>query len=61
MINPIKYLLEVKSELGLVTWPKISDVVRLTLLVVLISIIVGLYLSGLDAGFTKLIGLILSK
>jgi preprotein translocase SecE subunit len=60
-VNPIKYLSEVKIELAQVVWPKISDVVRLTILVILISVIVGAYLGGLDAGFTKLVGLILNK
>lgn len=60
-MNPIKYLSEVRSELGLVVWPKLSEVIKLTLLVVLISVLVGLYLGGLDAVITKLIGLILTK
>lgn len=60
-MNPIKYLSEVRHELGLVVWPKPTDVLKLTLLVVLISIIVGIYLGGLDAGFTRLVGLILTK
>lgn len=60
LVNPFKYLIEVKSELSEVVWPKLSDVGRLTVLVVLISIIVGVYLGLLDAGFTKLIGFIIS-
>jgi len=60
-VNPIKYLSEVRSELALVVWPKLGDVVKLTLLVVLISILVGIYLGALDAGFTRLIGFILTK
>ncbi len=60
-MNPIKYLLEVRSELSLVVWPKLANVTKLTILVVLISVIIGIYLTTLDAGFTKLIGLILNK
>jgi len=60
-VNPFKYLAQVKSELSLVAWPKPSGVIRLTVLVVLISAIVGLYLSGLDLGFTKIIGIIISR
>jgi len=60
-VNPIKYLFEVRSELAQVVWPRLTDVLRLTILVVLISVIVGVYLGGLDAGFTKLIGFILTK
>ena len=60
-MNPITYLSEVRSELAQVVWPKLSDVGKLTVLVILISIIVGVYLGGLDLGFTRLITLILTK
>lgn len=61
LVNPVKYLFEVKSELAQVVWPRLSDVGKLTTLVVLISFLVGIYLGGLDLGFTKLITLILTK
>lgn len=60
-MNPIKYLAEVRSELAQVVWPKLSEVARLTSLVIIISLLVGLYLGGLDLGFTKLVGIILTK
>lgn len=60
-MNPVKYIAEVKSELSFVVWPKLGNVIRLTVLVVLISAIVGLYLTGLDLGFTKLVGIIITK
>lgn len=60
-MNPIKYLSEVRSELAMVTWPKAGSVFRLTILVVLVSVIVGAYLGALDAGLTKLVGFIISK
>ena len=60
-MNPITYLSEVRSELAQVVWPKLSDVGKLTVLVILIPIIVGVYLGGLDFGFTRLITLILTK
>lgn len=60
-MNPIRYLSEVRSELAQVIWPRFGDVLRLTILVVLISVIVGAYLGGLDFGFTKLLTVILNK
>ncbi len=60
-MNPVKYLSEVKSELSLVVWPRLGKITRLTMLVILISGIVGLYLTGLDLGFTKLLGIILTR
>lgn len=59
MVSPIAYLKEVRHELSLVEWPKISEVVKLTLTVLIISGIVGVYLGGLDFGFTKLLEVVL--
>lgn len=55
-----QYFREVRSELGKVIWPKREEVVKLTATVLLISAIVGLYLTALDLGFTKLIETIIS-
>lgn len=48
-------------ELGKVTWPKREETVKLTLIVLLISTIVGLYVGGLDFIFTKLLALVVTK
>lgn len=56
-----KYLREVLGELKQVTWPKRRDVIKLTLVVIIISAVVGGYLSGLDYGFTKLLETIIKK
>lgn len=53
MTIPTTFLKEVKEELKKVTWPKRDEIVRLTFVVVVISIIVGLYIGGLDYIFTK--------
>ncbi len=50
-----KYFSEVKLELSKVVWPKKQEVVRLTLVVLSISAIVGIYLGGIDYLFTKLL------
>lgn len=51
--NPVAFLKETRDELKKVTWPKQPDVVRLTATVILVSLIVGLYVGGLDFVFTK--------
>ena len=56
--NPAKFFVEVKSELAKVTWPTKNQVIRLTGVVVIISIIVGFFIGGLDFAFTKLIELV---
>lgn len=57
--SPIKFLKEAKRELFRVVWPKRQEVVKLTFIVIFISLVVGLYLGVLDFGFTKIIELIL--
>ena len=49
----LTYFKEVRLELEKVVWPKRDEVVKLTLIVLLISLIVGLYVGGLDFVFTK--------
>ncbi len=60
-INPVKFFTEVKAELLKVTWPTKDQVIRLTTVVVVISVVVGLFLGGLDLVFTKLVELIIKK
>ena len=52
--NPLTYLKESKSEFAKVIWPTRSDTIRLTLIVVTGSVIVGAYIAGLDAILTKI-------
>lgn len=52
---------EVRLELSKVTWPKKEEVIRLTLVVLIISGVVGVYVGALDFGFTKLLGVALSR
>ncbi len=59
MVSPTKFLQETYVELRQVVWPTRAEVVRLTLIVITISVAVGLYIGGLDLAFTKLIGLVL--
>lgn len=58
MAKPVKFLTEVKEELTKVTWPKQNEVIRLTSIVIIVSVIVGLYIGGLDFIFTKLMELL---
>lgn len=54
MANPIGFLRETQDELKKVTWPTQQEVVRLTLVVIVISFIIGMYIGGIDFLFTKL-------
>ena len=57
----IKYLKEVRLELSKVVWPKKQEVIKLTLTVIIISVIVGVYVGVLDLSFTKLLELLISR
>lgn len=54
-----EYIVGVVSELKLVTWPKTETVVKLTIIVLLSSLIVGAFVGIADLGYTKLLSLIL--
>jgi len=56
-----QFLTEVRGELAKIVWPKKDVVVRLTLIVITFSAIVGGFLGGLDLVFTNLIKLVLTK
>lgn len=60
-VAPKKFLKEVRAELLKVSWPTKKEVLRLTTIVVGISLFVGLYIGLLDFVFTKLIQLIVRR
>lgn len=53
-VNPLTFLKQVRAELARVDWPSREQTVKLTLLVIVASVLVGAYIGGLDAGFTLL-------
>ena len=54
-INPLNYLKESKAELEKVVWPTKQETLRLTVVVVIVSIIIGAYIAGMDTFFTLLV------
>ena len=53
MSTPISFLKETRDELKKVVWPSRQEVLRLTLVVIMVSLVVGLFLGGLDFVFVK--------
>ena len=53
--SPVTFLKETRDELKKVVWPTRQEVIRLTFVVIIISLIVGLFLGGLDFVFVKII------
>ncbi len=53
--TPTTFLRETRDELKKVVWPSRQEVIRLTFVVITVSLIVGLFLGGLDFVFTKVL------
>ncbi len=51
----ISFLSEVKMEINKVSWPDDKEVFRYTIIVVVVSIVVAVFLGGLDFIFTILL------
>ncbi|OGC52017.1 preprotein translocase subunit SecE [candidate division WWE3 bacterium RIFCSPLOWO2_01_FULL_39_13] len=58
MFDPIKFIKETQIELKKVTWPTRQRAVKLTQVVIIVSLIVSFYLGILDIMFGRLIGLL---
>jgi preprotein translocase subunit SecE len=61
MNKVLTFFNEVKLEVSKVTWPKRKSVVKLTLIVFLVSGILGAYVGGIDFLFTKALALIVTR
>ncbi len=56
MTDPKQFLLEVRGELGKVIWPTRQEAVRLTAIVIAVSLAVGIFIGSLDLIFAKIMG-----
>lgn len=56
LMNIVNYFKEVRVELTKVSWPTREEAIHLTIIIIIASLAVGLYIGGLDLGFTKLLG-----
>lgn len=59
--SPLTFFQEVKEELIKVNWPTREQTVRLTVIVITISLAVGIFIGALDYLFTGSMSLILKK
>jgi preprotein translocase subunit SecE len=60
MVSPVMYLREVSTELKKVSWPTLEHTRNMTILVIIVSILVGVYIGALDFVFQKLITALIS-
>lgn len=61
MVNPKQFLLEVRGELDKVIWPTRQEAIRLTAIVIGVSLAVGVFIGALDYIFTKLMEIFIRK
>ena len=59
--SPITFTKQAVDELKKVTWPTRDEVIRLTVAVIAISVVVGLFLGGIDFVLTKTLETLLSR
>lgn len=61
MVSPLGFLRETQDELKKVTWPTRAEVIRLTGVVIIVSLAIGIYIGGLDYVFTTILQTIAKK
>ncbi|MFZ5366563.1 MAG: preprotein translocase subunit SecE [Patescibacteria group bacterium] len=59
--NPIVFLKEVRSELDKVSWPTREEAVRLTAIVIAVSLAVGFFIGAFDYVFAKIMEILLRR
>jgi preprotein translocase subunit SecE len=52
--NPLDFVRDVRSELRKVAWPNQRETINLTAVVIAFSVVVGLFLGGIDFVFQEL-------
>lgn len=60
-LSPVSFLKEVQVELSKVTWPTRDETIKLTIIVIVISLVIGSYIGGLDLIFTKITDIIIKR
>jgi preprotein translocase SecE subunit len=50
-VNPISFLQETVSELRKAVWPSKEETARLTAIVIVLAVAIGIFLGGLDRFF----------
>lgn len=61
MFNIVKFLSQTKVELSKVTWPTKKETIELTQVVVLVSLLISVYLGGLDFLYSYLVASLLIR
>jgi preprotein translocase subunit SecE len=60
-MNPVAFLQEVKAEMSKVVWPSRQQAIQLTVVVIVVSVLVGVYTGGIDYLFTNLVNMLITR
>lgn len=60
-VNPITFIKEARTELAKVIWPTRSQAIRLTLVVIGVSVAIGMFIGGLDIMFVKVTEVLIKR
>ncbi|MBI3290027.1 preprotein translocase subunit SecE [Candidatus Microgenomates bacterium] len=55
MPNVINFVKEVRGEFNNIVWPSRQEALRLSVIVILVSVAIGAFVGALDFGFTNLL------
>lgn len=55
------YINEVRGEMAKVVWPTRGQTVRMTLLVLAVSVVMGIFIGGMDYLFSNVLSAILQR
>lgn len=61
MNKALNFFIEARVELSKVVWPSRDQTIRLTLMVILVTVLVGLFIAGVDFVLAKAAGLIYGR
>lgn len=59
--SPVQYVKDSRAELARVTWPTRDRVIKMTMVVIGVSVVIGAYLAGLDYLFIRMVTLLVSN
>ncbi len=59
--SPVQFVREVITELKKVTWPTREETIKLTLVVIVLSFLVGAFIGILDITFLKITSLLFKR
>jgi len=54
----VKFYNEIKAEMTKVTWPKRNELLGSTVIVIVISALLGIFIGIVDLGISKIMGII---